>query len=138
MTKEMTVLDWQVGWTDEPARTPVRFVAATVPGAVQLDWARAEGWGPYWYADNYLQYTWMADRYWIYRCRLPRMTLAAGERLFFVSCGVDYECEVRLNGRPCHRQAGIPPSRLISPRLPPRVAYWRLLSVPLHGARVNL
>ena len=103
----ITMLDWQVGWAADPGESPGRFVAATVPGAVQLDWARAEGWPPYWYADQFRQYAWMAEQYWIYRTTLPRVLLAPGERLFFVSHGVDYECEVRLNGKPCHRQAGM-------------------------------
>ncbi len=101
------MLDWEVGWTADPSQSPVRFVPATVPGAVQLDWARAEGWPPYWYADNFLQYAWMADRYWVYRATVPRVSLAAEERLFFMSRGVDYECEVRLDGKPCHHQAGM-------------------------------
>ena len=106
-TNFSTVLNWQVGWTNNLAQTPTRFVPATVPGAVQLDWARAEDWPPYWYADNFKQYAWMADKFWIYRATLPRVPLAADERLYFVARGVDYECEVRVNGTPRHRQAGM-------------------------------
>jgi beta-mannosidase len=100
-------LTWQIGFTADPASSPNRSVPAQVPGAVQLDWARAEGWPPYWYADNFRQYAWMADTHWIYRADLPRVPLAADERLYFVSRGVDYECEVRVNGVPRHRQAGM-------------------------------
>ena len=92
-------LDWQVGWTVDPSQPPARFVPATVPGAVQLDWARAEGWAPYWFGENFRQYDWMADRFWIYRATFPSRPLAADERLYFVSHGVDYECEVRVNGQ---------------------------------------
>ena len=100
-------LNWQVGWTADPSQPPTRFVPATVPGAVQLDWARAEGWPPYWQGENFRQYDWLADQFWIYRTTLPNRPLAADERLFLVSHGVDYECEVRVNGQPRHRQAGM-------------------------------
>jgi beta-mannosidase len=100
-------LQWQIGWTVDPAQAPARFVSATVPGAVQLDWARAEGWPPYWYADNFRHYDWMAEKFRVYRTTLPRVKLAVEERLFFVSHGVDYACEVRINGAPCHGRAGM-------------------------------
>lgn len=100
-------LTWQVGFTADPSRSPQRFIPANVPGAVQLDWAAAEGWPPHWYADNFHQYAWMADTYWIYRADLPRVPLAADQRLFLVSRGVDYQCEVRINGTPRHSQTGM-------------------------------
>ena len=100
-------LDWQVGWTSDLSQPPARLVPAAVPGAVQLDWARAEGWEPHWVADNFRQYDWMAEKFWIYRTTLPRVVLTAGERLFLVSHGVDYACEVRVNGAMRHSQAGM-------------------------------
>lgn len=99
-------LNWSVGFTRDPAVAPARWVPAQVPGAVQLDWARAEQWPPHWAADNFRQYAWMAEVYWLYRTELPRPTLTADQQLWLVAQGVDYECEVRVNGAVRHRQAG--------------------------------
>ncbi|MFD2329931.1 hypothetical protein ACFSR7_11835 [Cohnella sp. GCM10020058] len=63
-------IDWQVGWSDTADGAPERLVPATVPGAVQLDWAKAEGWDDHDYGDNWRQYEWMEDKYWTYRARL--------------------------------------------------------------------
>lgn len=105
--RKRQALTWQTGFTRHPDQSPERFVPAQVPGAVQLDWACAEGWPPHWVADNYKQYAWMADVFWVYRAALPRFSLDPGSRLFFVSTGVDYECEVRIDGVVRHRQAGM-------------------------------
>ncbi|MGC6584859.1 hypothetical protein ACPV3A_07800 [Paenibacillus sp. Dod16] len=50
--KKITALNWEVGWSDHAGQFPDRWVPATVPGAVQLDWARAEGWGDHTYGEN--------------------------------------------------------------------------------------
>ena len=44
---------WQVGFCNGADARPEKMVEAKVPGAVQLDWARAQGWGDYFYADNW-------------------------------------------------------------------------------------
>lgn len=106
-TSHRTQLDWQVGWTADPARPPARFVPATVPGAVQLDWACAEGWPPYWQAENFRAYAWMEDVHWVYRTRLAKPALASAQRLVLVCGGVDYACTVRVAGVVVHTQEGM-------------------------------
>lgn len=59
--RERRRLDWVVGHTKSPATAPERLVPATVPGAVQLDWARAEGWGNPNFGENWQAYRWMED-----------------------------------------------------------------------------
>ena len=98
---------WQVGWTASPDKAPERFVPAVVPGAVQLDWARAEGWPPYWQDDNFLAYGWMEDVHWVYRTRIEKPALKSGHRLVLVCGGVDYACTVRVEGRDVHSQEGM-------------------------------
>lgn len=100
-------LSWTVGPTSSPDAAPARRVPAVVPGAVQLDWARAEGWPPYWQGDNCRAYAWMEDAYWIYTARLDLPPLAGRERLFFVCGGVDYQFAARLNGAVLHEQEGM-------------------------------
>jgi len=97
--KEHISLQWQVGWSCSGAAAPERFVPAQVPGAVQLDWARAEGWGPHYYADNFLQYDWMHERFWVYRAQLPQTKPNEEQRTFLVCGGVDYQYEVRVDGQ---------------------------------------
>lgn len=98
---------WTVGRTDDPSRAPLERVPAQVPGAVQLDWARAKAWPPYWQGDNVRAYDGLEDSTWIYATRVPAPTVARDERLLFVCGGVDYRCEVRIDGRAVHAQEGM-------------------------------
>jgi beta-mannosidase len=99
-------LTWTVGHAPSREAEPSRFVPATVPGAVQLDWARAEGWPPHWKAEHFRDYRWMEDACWRYRAVLPALDRGNRE-LWFVSRGVDYRCEIRLDGRLLHEQEGM-------------------------------
>ncbi len=99
-------LTWIVGPTDDPHRIPSEFVPATVPGAVQLDWARAHGWPQTEYDPDLSKYAWMEDAFWLYRAALEWVP-PADQRLFFVCRGVDYRCEVRLDGRALYAQEGM-------------------------------
>jgi len=100
-------LDWKLGHTADPATPPERWVPAVVPGAVQLDWARAEGWAEHWRGDNCRSYEWMEGVYWVYRAALPQVPLEKGQRLYFVCEGIDYQCLVKLAGETIHAQEGM-------------------------------
>lgn len=100
-------LDWEVGHAPAPEATALEYIPARVPGAVQLDWARAHGAPPYWYGDHFKQYRWMEDVYWRYRARLVMPDRAPGERVFFVCGGVDYRFQVFLSGELVHDQEGM-------------------------------
>lgn len=69
---------------------------ANVPGCVQKDYAEAHGFENYQYADNVHQFDAIEDYAWTYECDLS-YTLAEGEKLFFVSRGIDYAYEIYLN-----------------------------------------
>ena len=97
--KEHICLQWQVGWSCSGTAVPERFVPAQAPGAVQLDWGRAEGWGPYEYADNYLKYDSLRDKHWMYRAQLPQFKLGDNQSIYFVCHGIDYKYEVRIGGK---------------------------------------
>lgn len=101
-------LQWEVGHAATAAAAPGRWVAAVVPGAVQLDWARAEGWPEYWKGDNCKAYQWMEDVWWTYRTSIPSgIPVAADQRLVFACGGVDYHFTVVLNGVLLHEQEGM-------------------------------
>ncbi len=100
-------LDWELGFTLDPGLKPEEFVPASVPGAVQLDWSRAKGMGdPHW-ADNWRDYLWMEDAWWLYRARLKPPKLNGGERLHFIAGGVDYAFKISLCGEMLHEQEGM-------------------------------
>ncbi|NJN27052.1 MAG: hypothetical protein HC819_14285 [Cyclobacteriaceae bacterium] len=102
-----TTLHWQVGHADHLTALPEQWVSATVPGAVQLDMANAEKYDPYYYAENWKDYLWMEDKFFVYKTSFQKPYLDSTERLFFVSKGIDYEFEIWLNGRQLLHQEGM-------------------------------
>jgi beta-mannosidase len=100
-------LHWETGPSATKDGTPEKRVPAVVPGAVQLDWARAHGYGEHTYADHWKDYMWMEDSFWSYTAVLEFQGLKADERLFFVSMGIDYAFEIRLQGKLIHQQEGM-------------------------------
>jgi beta-mannosidase len=100
-------IEWETGWSNSADEAPERWVPAVVPGAVQLDYARAEQWDDHTYGENWRQYEWMEDKYWVYRARLSAADLAQDERLYLISKGIDYSFRIRLNGKVLLRQEGM-------------------------------
>ncbi len=85
-----------------------QWIPAVVPGAVQLDWARAHNLPDFHVGDNVRQWQGLDESHWTYRAALPELPpLATGERLFLVLEGVDYECEVSLSGERLHHHRGL-------------------------------
>ena len=98
---------WTVGHHTATEPEPAQWISATVPGAVQLDWAKAHNWPDYWFGDNCKEYAWMENEFWTYRTTLDFPSPTADEALFFVCGGVDYQFEVWLNGTCLHQQEGM-------------------------------
>lgn len=88
-------LNWTVGYTKDPAAAPEEFYPAQVPGAVQMDYARAHNWPSPVEGVNFKAYKWMEDVYWLYRAPLE---FEAGEdeiaTLRFK--GIDYRYQIRV------------------------------------------
>ena len=72
--------------------------AASVPGNVQKDYALANGFGDVHYADECTRYEELEDDFWEYRTTLD-FKANAGERVVFVSHGIDYRFDIALNGQ---------------------------------------
>ena len=116
---ERIPLTWILGFTYQAESLPTEFIPAQVPGAVQLDWAAAKAWPAIEYQADYpvryevrnvpiaADYEWMEDVYWLYRTQLDFQPLEAGQRLFIVCGGVDYHCQVKINGQIIHVQEGM-------------------------------
>lgn len=107
MTRTRHALTWRVGHVSDAQQSPSVVVPATVPGAVQLDWARAQGWPEPAYDSDVTKYGWMEDAFWRYQAELPALVSQAGDRLFFVCGGVDYAFDVLLKGKLLHSQEGM-------------------------------
>ena len=105
--KTQHALEWTVGHASDSSTRPTQFVPAQVPGAVQLDWARAHNWPDYTHADNFTQYDGLEDFYWTYETTLQLPEIGDDELLFFVCRGVDYQYEVRLNGETLYAYEGM-------------------------------
>ena len=77
---------------------------ATVPGNIQNDYAQANGWGDLNYMDNCEKYLDIEDWYWSYKTDIA-VNQQDGERVFFVTHGIEYEYDVILNGKTlCHHE----------------------------------
>ena len=106
-TSQITELEWLVGFHKKKETKPTDWYPAKVPGAVQLDYAKAKEWGDHNYAENWKDYGWMEDVYWTYKTSFSPPDLEADKRLYFVSKGIDYEFEIILNGKQIFAQEGM-------------------------------
>lgn len=87
---------------------PAKWLAATVPGAVELDVMVGEKYKqPIYYADNYKQFTWMEQYFFTYKTSFKKPFLNAGQRLFFHSKGIDYHYNIYLNGSKIYTHEGM-------------------------------
>lgn len=102
-----TELNWQVGFHQTTDESPAEWLPAKVPGAVQLDYASAKNWPPYWYNENCRNYLWMEDVFWTYRCAFDAPHVPKGKRVYFVAKGIDYHFIIRLNNRILYEQEGM-------------------------------
>lgn len=91
-------LRWSVGHTTDLSVFPEKMVPATVPGAAQLDYTRANGLPPYEFGTNYKDYGWMEDVYWVYQAPLS-FTLTEEQSAHLVFKGIDYRYEIRLDSQ---------------------------------------
>lgn len=103
---EKIYLEWEVGSSAEETTFPEKFYEATVPGAVQLDWAKNEGITDYHYNDEYKKFLWCEDAYWRYRTTITK-TAKEDERLLFISKGIDYRYKILLNSKEIYAYEGM-------------------------------
>jgi len=107
MAQEAPVMNWTLHYGSEEDPGELKQVEVTVPGAVQLDIARAEGYGPFYYAENWKDYLWMEDREFEYVASFIKPNLENGQRLIFHSLGIDYNFEITFNGKKVLEQEGM-------------------------------
>lgn len=103
----MISCEWLLGCQTAPGELPKEWFPASVPGCAQKDYARAHHWPDVFWADNAKMYDGLENLYWRYRTvpRLPE--IGAGERLYFVAKGVDYEFDILIGGKTVFSQEGM-------------------------------
>ena len=79
---------------------------ATVPGNIQEDYGKANGFPDHNFGDNCKLYEALEDDAWLYRTEISCQA-AEDERVFFVTKGIEYEYEVRLNGKALTHHTGM-------------------------------
>ena len=104
--------EWTLSHTPDLSLPPTEKIPATVPGACGLDYAKAKGYGPYYFGMNFRDYKWMEDEYFIYSSELD-FELSAGEYAYLCLDGVDYEFSVLVDKTEIFRKEGMfSPSRI--------------------------
>ncbi|HET6559185.1 MAG TPA: glycoside hydrolase family 2 TIM barrel-domain containing protein [Prolixibacteraceae bacterium] len=106
-SNKQTFLKWELSYAKSAGENSSKRIPATVPGAVQLDIAKAEKYAPHYYAENWKDYLWMEDQHYTYTTDFSKPILAADERLIFVSKGIDYQFKISLNGEELLSQEGM-------------------------------
>ena len=91
------LLNWKVGFCDGCGEEPKKYFAASVPGAVQLDYAKEYGLPDYNRGLNFEQYKPLEDLYWVYTAEYDAAN-AGGKKLFLIVKGIDYSYEIYANG----------------------------------------
>ena len=91
-------LNWTLSHTKNLSEKPQDEITAKVPGAVQLDYAEANGYAPYYYGENFKQFDWMEDEFFIYRSELD-FTASLLECAFLCFDGIDYKYIVKIAGK---------------------------------------
>lgn len=105
---QVQTLDWQIAYHKKETEQPAKWLSANVPGAVQLDVMRDEGYEqPWWYGNNFLQFDWMESYYFTYKTKFEKPRLNDGERMFFFSKGIDYHFKIYLNDVKIWEQEGM-------------------------------
>jgi beta-mannosidase len=126
-------LQWQLArhrTADEPL---AEWIPATVPGAVQLDWAAAHGLPDFTVGRNVELWDGLEDFHWTYRSRIDAVPARRpGERMYLRIDGVDYAAEVFVGSEQVGTMRGVqtPLAVDITDRLTPGVE----LRVRVHPA----
>ncbi|HEX8547061.1 MAG TPA: hypothetical protein VF691_08885, partial [Cytophagaceae bacterium] len=106
------LLDWQIGYHKTMNDQPLKWMKATVPGAVQADVIIGEKFKqPIWYGDNIKdkdnKLVTLEQFFFTYKTSFKRPDAKQGQRIFFHSKGIDYHFHVFLNGEKLLTQEGM-------------------------------
>lgn len=89
---------FKVGFTSDKNIIPEKFIDAKVPGAIQLDFQRAENLPDYRFGVNFKDYKWMEDVFAVYESKL-NINLKENEKAELIFKGIDYKYEISIDGK---------------------------------------
>ena len=92
------LLNWNVGFCDSATEQPKETFPAAVPGAVQLDYAKAYTLPDYKRGTNYKQFKWTEDKFWVYTASFDATDIGDDEHISLFIGGIDYKYEIWING----------------------------------------
>lgn len=107
MKRRRLPLAFQLGRPAAAGETPTAWIPAHVPGAVQLDWARAHALPDHTVGGDVACWSGLDESHWTYRAELGGVPLDSGERLWLVLDGIDYAAEVWMDGERLCSHEGI-------------------------------
>ena len=87
-------------------KNPTEWFPVSVPGNIQYDYGVFHNFEDLNYSDNYKQFLPLEDDHWEYQAIL-HYDRKDGERVFFVSGGVDYRYDVIINGEKIYSYEGM-------------------------------
>lgn len=99
--------EWKVGYSDSKDENPVDFYPSDIPGAVQLDYMKAKNMSPFEFDDNFKDYKFLEDKFWLYQTEFDRPEIPDGFHLCFYSKGIDYKFDIFLNDQLLLSQEGM-------------------------------
>lgn len=70
----------------------------TVPGNIQEDYGKFMHYPDWMFGENARMYEALEDDFWLYRTEVS-CEAEEGQRVFFVTKGIEYEYDIRMNGR---------------------------------------
>lgn len=101
---KVQTLNFTVGYSDSADAIPKEMYPATVPGAVQLDYAKAIGLDNIYFADNLKKLHFLEDKWWHYTATLPSFS----EGKTYLCCdGIDYSYRVRIDDTVIYEHEGL-------------------------------
>jgi len=129
-------LNFTVGHSNDKDTAPDKYAPANAPGNAQLDWANAENYPDFMFGENYKFFAWMEDVFWRYSAKIIKPELKNGERVFFISKGIDYEYEILLNGGLLlHREGMFTPVEIDLTEMPEGESILEIIIYPVPKAK---
>lgn len=123
-------LEWTLARLDAADEVPQQFFPAQVPGAAQQDYARANGWEPFYQGLHAQDYAALEDCYWLYRAPLF-FTLEDDQCASVVFRGIDYRYQIRVADELlCDEEGMFHPVRLDVSRFANRPTFLEVLVFP--------